>query len=55
MLGKAEWLKGRTLEEYFKQSGGILRRAVALPIFYKMDEARIANIAQELKAALAQA
>lgn len=55
MLGKAEWLKGRTLEDYFAQSGGILRRAIALPIFYKMDEARIATIAQELKGALAQA
>ena len=55
MLGKADWLKGRTLEEYFKQSGGILRRAIALPIFYKMDEARIATIAQELRAALAVA
>ena len=55
MLGKAEWLQGRTLEEYFKQSGEILRRAIALPIFYKMDDARIATIAQELKGALAQA
>ena len=55
MLGKADWLKGRTLEEYFTQSGGILRRAIALPIFYKMDEARIATIAQELRAALAGA
>ena len=55
MLGKADWLQGRTLEEYFKQSGEILRRAIALPIFYKMDEARIAAIAQELKGALAQA
>ena len=55
MLGKAAGLKGQTLEDYFKQSGGILRRAIALPIFYKMDEARIATIAQELKGALAQA
>jgi len=55
MLGKAEWLKGRTLEDCFKQSGEILRRAIALPIFYKMDEARIAAIAMELKMALAQA
>jgi len=54
MLGKADWLKGQTLENYFARSGEILRRAIALPIFYKMDEARIATIAAELQNALAK-
>jgi len=54
MLGKAEWLQGRPLEDCFKQSGEILRCAIALPIFYKMDDARNATIANELRAALAQ-
>lgn len=53
MLARTDWLKGHTLERYLEQSGRILRSAIALPIFYKMDEARIAIIAQELGQALA--
>lgn len=54
MLGRADWLKGQTLERALQQSGQILRTAIALPIFYKMDETRIAAIAHELRQALAE-
>jgi len=46
------WLRGRSLEEHLQQSGQILRRAIALPIFYRMNEVRIATIAREVDAAL---
>jgi len=52
MLAGMPWLRGRSLEEYLQQSGQILRRAIALPIFYRMDEVRIAAIAREVDAAL---
>jgi len=54
ILARSAWLKGRTLENYFGRSGEILRRAIAFPILYKMDESRISKIAVELQKALAE-
>jgi len=55
MLADASWLGTNTLEGYFKQSDDILRRAIALPIFYRMDKNRISQIAQEVRSALLEA
>ena len=52
MLAGMPWLRGCSLEGYLQQSGQILRRAIALPIFYRMDEVRIATIAREVAAAV---
>ena len=55
MLAKMKWLKGKTLEDFLKPSGEILRRAIALPIFHNMDNARCELIARELEKALSEA
>lgn len=45
--------RGRDLErDVWRQSGEILRRAIALPVFYKMDEAYVARLGTALEKAL---
>jgi 8-amino-3,8-dideoxy-alpha-D-manno-octulosonate transaminase len=54
LLGDMAWLGGKSLVDYFDKSERILRRALALPIFYKMDDARIATIAEEVARAIGE-
>jgi 8-amino-3,8-dideoxy-alpha-D-manno-octulosonate transaminase len=52
MLTGSKWLRGQSLAEHFKQSDEILKRAIALPIFFRMDAARITQVAHEVRRAL---
>jgi len=55
MLANAPWRTGgQSLEDCFAKSGHILRSAIALPIFYRMDEARLVAVANSLKASLSE-
>jgi len=52
MLAGAGWLGGQGLAGHFKQSEEILRTAIALPIFFRMNEERINEVAQQVRHAL---
>jgi len=54
LLADTPALHGATLAQHCEPSERILRRAIALPIFYKMDDARFAQIATEVEGALRQ-
>ncbi len=54
MLGSMPWLNGGKLEQHLEKSSSILRRAIALPIFYKMDQTQIAKVAEEVANAIAE-
>jgi 8-amino-3,8-dideoxy-alpha-D-manno-octulosonate transaminase len=54
LLAGVPWLKDKTLAQHCAPSDAILRRAIALPIFYKMDAARIEFIAAQVADAVAK-
>jgi len=54
LLAGLPWMQGRTIAEHCRPSETVLRQAIALPIFYKMDSARIEHVATQVAAAVGQ-